>query len=92
MADARKGRLSDPDVLKEQLKRMLTDERSDEFVQSFVWAWLRLENTVEMAPDPMKFYDYHRNRIAELLAIPRSDWTTAQPRELLQLTAQEAGA
>ena len=36
--------------------------------------------------------DTRRARIAELLAIPRSDWTTAQFRELLQFTAQEAGA
>ena len=28
-------------------------------------------------------------RIAELLAIPRSDWTAAQQRELLQVAAQE---
>ena len=29
------------------------------------------------------------SRTQELLAIPRSDWTTAQLRELLQLTSQE---
>lgn len=29
------------------------------------------------------------SRKQELLAIPRSDWTTAQLRELLQLTSQE---
>ena len=28
-------------------------------------------------------------RIAELLAIPRSSWTTAQLRELLELIARE---
>jgi hypothetical protein len=28
-------------------------------------------------------------RISELLAIPRSDWTAAQLREIAQLTAQE---
>jgi hypothetical protein len=28
-------------------------------------------------------------RISELLTIPRSDWTVAQQRELLQLVAQE---
>ena len=30
-----------------------------------------------------------RARIAEINAIPRSTWTTAQLRELLQFTAQE---
>jgi len=29
------------------------------------------------------------SRVQELLTIPRSDWTTAQLRELLQLTAQK---
>ena len=80
MTDARKGNLSDPAVLKGQLKRMLADARSDEFVQSFVWAWLRLENTVEMAPDPMKFYDYHRNRIADAMFAE----TTAFFRQLMK--------
>ncbi len=79
MADARKGKLSDPASLKAQLKRMLADPRSEEFVKSFIWAWLRLENTVEMAPDPMKFYDYHRNRIADSMFIE----TTAFFRYLL---------
>jgi hypothetical protein len=36
-------------------------------------------------PDPTA---PRRQRVAELIAIPRSDWTAAQQRELLQLTAQ----
>jgi hypothetical protein len=67
MADAKNGKLSEPTVLNAQLNRMLADARSDEFVKSFVWAWLRLENTVEMAPDSMKFYEYHRNRISDAM-------------------------
>lgn len=80
MTDARKGNLSAPTVLNEQLKRMLADARSEEFVKSFVWAWLRLENTVDMAPDPMKFYDYHRNRIADAMFAE----TTAFFRQLMK--------
>jgi hypothetical protein len=63
LADAAAGRLHDPAVLENHLERMLADPRSDDFVDSFIWSWLRLDNTVEMAPDPMKFYEYHRNRI-----------------------------
>jgi hypothetical protein len=63
--DAQSGRLHDPTVLSGHVDRMLADVRSDEFVNSFVWAWLKLQNTVEMAPDPMKYNDYHRNRINE---------------------------
>lgn len=33
--------------------------------------------------------EQRRSRITELLAIPRSGWTVAQYRELLQLVAQE---
>ena len=36
-------------------------------MQSFVWARLKLQNTVEMAPDPMKFYEYHRNRLGDAM-------------------------
>ena len=61
--DAAQGRLLDSNVLAAHVDRMLADERSSEFVDSFVWAWLKLQNTVEMAPDPTKFYEYHRHRI-----------------------------
>jgi hypothetical protein len=67
LKDAEKQRLRDSDVLNGHVDRMLNDPRSDEFVHSFVWAWLKLQNTVEMAPDPMKFHEYHRNRIADAM-------------------------
>ncbi len=66
-ADAKAGMLKMPDSLQTHLDRMLADERSDEFVNSFLWAWLHLKNTVVMAPDLMKFPDYHRNRIDEAM-------------------------
>jgi hypothetical protein len=65
--DARHGRLGDSNVLTAHVDRMLADDRSNEFVESFVWAWLKLQNTVEMAPDPMKFYEYHRNRLGDAM-------------------------
>lgn len=67
LADAEEGRLRKPEVITYHIDRMLNDSRSDEFVNTFVWSWLHLQNTVEMAPDPMKFYDYHRNRINEAM-------------------------
>lgn len=65
--DAGRGILKNPDVLREHVDRMLADSRSKEFVDSFVWGWLRLDNTVEMSPDPMKYYEYHRNRLGEAM-------------------------
>jgi len=67
LKDAAAGKLNDANVLKSHVDRMLSDHRSDEFVKSFVWGWLKLDNTVEMAPDPMKFYDYYRNRLDEAM-------------------------
>lgn len=66
-ADAKAGILGEPKVLQMHLDRMLDDERSNAFVESFIWAWLHLKNSVAMAPDLMKFPDYHRNRIGEAM-------------------------
>ena len=68
LRDAAQGKLRDPETLTTHLDRMLADPRSDQFVHTFVWSWLHLDSTVEMAPDPTKFYDYHRNRIDEAMA------------------------
>ena len=67
LSDAAKGTLRNEKVLAAHVDRMLADQRSAEFVQSFVWAWLKLQNTVEMAPDPMEFYEYHRNRLGDAM-------------------------
>lgn len=72
LSDAANGRLRDPNVLESHVDRMLADARSDEFVKSFVWTWLKLQNTVEMAPDPMKFYEFHRNRLGEAMVTETS--------------------
>lgn len=64
---ARAGNLRNGDAISQQLERMLADDRSNEFVHSFLWAWLKLKNTVVMAPDLMKFPEYHRNRINEAM-------------------------
>ncbi|MFT5465603.1 MAG: hypothetical protein ACI8UO_000698 [Verrucomicrobiales bacterium] len=69
LTDAKNGRLRDPAILENQLERLLADEQANEFIESFVWAWLKLDNTVEMAPDPMKFFEYHRNRIDEAMVV-----------------------
>ena len=66
-AEAKAGGLKEPATLQKHLDRMLADERSDEFINSFLWAWLRLKNSVVMSPDLTKFPDYHRNRIDEAM-------------------------
>ena len=74
LKDAADGKLRVTPILERHVDRMLADPRSDEFVESFVWAWLKLENTVEMAPDPMKFYEYHRNRLGDAMVKETNMW------------------
>ena len=67
LKDAAERKLRNSETLAKHLERMLSDPRSDDFVHSFVWSWLHFDNTVEMAPDPIKFYEFHRNRIDEAM-------------------------
>jgi len=86
LKDSANGKLHDVEVLKRHVDRMLADPRSDEFVESFVWAWLKLENTVEMAPDPMKFYEYHRNRLGDAMVKETNAWFRHLLTENLQVS------
>ena len=67
LRDAANEELRNSKRLIAHVDRMLADARSDEFVNSFVWSWLHLDNIVEMAPDRTKFYEFHRNRIGEAM-------------------------
>src|SRR5262245_60871211 len=59
---AAEGRLHEPDVLRAQAERMLADPRSSELVEQFTWSWLGLQNALDMAPDPVRFPEYHSSR------------------------------
>ena len=48
---ADRGALNDPDVLQEQVERMLSDQRVAAFVENFVGQWLGLRKLGEMPPD-----------------------------------------
>jgi len=52
---ARAKKLSDPDVLSKQIKRMLMDPRSDALVENFAGQWLLLRELDGMEMDPKKF-------------------------------------
>jgi hypothetical protein len=65
-------------------EQMLHDEIRNQ-VPTLVFDWPPPE-----PPEPLPTEGQTRQiRIAELLETARSDWTTAQFRELLQITAQE---
>ena len=58
---AEQGRLSDPDVLEAQTRRMLADEKADALVENFAGQWLRLRNVAGFEPIAFMFPDFDDN-------------------------------
>jgi Protein of unknown function (DUF1592)/Protein of unknown function (DUF1588)/Protein of unknown function (DUF1585)/Protein of unknown function (DUF1587)/Protein of unknown function (DUF1595)/Planctomycete cytochrome C len=58
---ATRGELSKPDVLEPQVRRMLTDRRSQSLVTNFADQWLRLRNLDSITPDLRLFPDFDDN-------------------------------
>jgi hypothetical protein len=56
------GRLRQPGVLAAQVKRMITDERSDALVSNFTGQWLQLRNLeAKVVPDLLMFPEFDDN-------------------------------
>ena len=55
------GKLKDPAVLDQQIKRMLADRRSAALVNNFVGQWLLLRNLKSINPDFETFPDFDDN-------------------------------
>ncbi len=58
---AESGKLSDPNVLRAQIDRMLNDRRSSRFCDNFPAQWLQLERLITSIPDPEKFPYFYYN-------------------------------
>ena len=58
---AEKGRLSDPAVLDQQVRRMIADSRSQALVDNFAGQWLLFRNVGRISPDPDLFPDFNEN-------------------------------
>jgi hypothetical protein len=58
---ASQGKLHEPAVLEQQVKRMLADERADALVDNFAEQWLFLRNLKNSSPDPQIFPDFDDN-------------------------------
>jgi hypothetical protein len=58
---ARRGRLKDPAVLEKQVRRMLADSRSEQFVTNFAGQWLYLRNLDSVTPSTEVFPDFDEN-------------------------------
>lgn len=55
---ASKGQLRRPDVLGQQVRRLLSDPKSQALVDNFAEQWLNLRMLDEMTPDPNAFPDF----------------------------------
>lgn len=55
------GRLRDPGVLEAQVRRMVSDPRSDSLVRNFASQWLHLRNLDSVTPDLRLFPDFDDN-------------------------------
>ncbi|MCP4172527.1 MAG: DUF1592 domain-containing protein [Fuerstiella sp.] len=58
---AERGELRQPDVLKQQMNRMLNDSRSSALVTNFASQWLYLRNLDSRTPDARAFPDFDDN-------------------------------
>ncbi|HET9833711.1 MAG TPA: DUF1592 domain-containing protein, partial [Vicinamibacterales bacterium] len=58
---ASQGKLKDPMVLEQQVKRMLADPRSEALVTNFAEQWLHLRNLKSSTPDLEAFPDFDDN-------------------------------
>ncbi|MBM3773224.1 MAG: DUF1592 domain-containing protein [Acidimicrobiia bacterium] len=56
-----RGRLLEPAVLTQQVKRMLADAKATRFMNDFVNQWLTIRNLQAMEPDPNIFPDFDDN-------------------------------
>src|SRR5207247_3975510 len=52
------GKLSAPQVLEQQVQRMLADPRAEALVSNFVGQWLFLRNLAVLSPDPKREPDF----------------------------------
>ncbi len=55
------GKLAEPDVLDQQVRRMLADARSSALVDNFAGQWLYLRNMQLVLPDPATFPEFDDN-------------------------------
>ena len=58
---AERGRLSDPGVVEDQVRRMLADARASALVDNFAGQWLSLRSVEGIAPDPNLFPHFDEN-------------------------------
>lgn len=64
---AESGEIQKPEVVREQVRRMLRDERANAFVSGFTNAWLRLDKLGSMPPDAKVRGYYFQDRLEDAM-------------------------
>jgi hypothetical protein len=82
---AEQGKLSDPNVLSNQVRRMLADRRLTRFMDDFVEQWLQVRNIHSQAPDRRQFPDFDPT-LREAMARETELFFESQVREDRPLT------
>ena len=59
LESAKRGDLSDPAILNQQVNRMLKDRRIKRFCDSFPSQWLQLDRIISSVPDVKKYPDFY---------------------------------
>lgn len=79
LADA--GKLTDSAVLRSETERMLSDPKSDQFIEAFLDSWLDLKNINATSPDSTLYPDYY---LDDLLTESALDETRLFFKELVR--------
>jgi hypothetical protein len=58
---ASQGKLKDPVIFEQQVRRMMTDPRSEALITNFAGQWLYLRNLKDTHPDQNQFPDFDEN-------------------------------
>lgn len=64
---AAEGKLKDPAILEQEVRRMLSDPRADSLATNFATAWLDLPKVRTVLPDPDQYSDFDDNLRAAFL-------------------------
>jgi mono/diheme cytochrome c family protein len=65
------GRLNDPGILEQQVRRMIADPKARAFSENFVGQWLRVRDLRTSArPDPRRYPDYDSDLLAAMYQEP----------------------
>jgi mono/diheme cytochrome c family protein len=66
LAVAEQGKLSDPKILEQQVRRMLADPRAGTLTTNFAFEWLKIRDMDALEPDPFTYPAFDRSLRAAL--------------------------